>query len=472
MNTTRRNLLKTLPVAAAAVPARSEAQFKPNIVLIISDQFRADNLGCMRSNPLGLTPNLDALAKRGTLFRSAISNQPVCAPARATMFTSLYPNKHGIWKNGFGLQNSLPTVATELRKAGYSANYIGKWHLAPNGRGEQRGSLGPVSPEWRGGFLDLWEASNILEMTSHPCEGDLYDGDGRPMHFSDIYRTDFMTQRVQRFLKNVRSPFFLCVSYLEVHHQNDLDAFVPPHEYAGRYKNPPVPQDLRRLPGSWMSQLGNYYDCVAKVDENVGTIMNSLAENNLDRNTIVVFISDHGCHFKTRNAEYKRSPHESSIHIPLLIAGPGFNRSLQIDELVSQIDLTPTLLGAAGVPIPSSMQGRSFLPLLDRRTADWPNKVYFEMNEFITGRGLRTPQWTYAVAAPKREDWKPVPSSDTYVEYMLYDLYADPFQNSNLAGRHDLQKISNHLRERLIQRIVESGAPRPTIDPAWFPYPA
>ena len=482
VSATRRNLLKNFPLAAVpfitsateagAERAQTGSAEKPNIVLIISDQFRADNLGCMGANPLSLTPNLDAMARRGTLFRSAISNQPVCAPARATMFTSLYPGKHGVWKNGFGLASSLPTIASELRKAGYSANYIGKWHLAPNGRGQQGGSLGPVAPAWRGGFLDLWEASNVLELTSHPYEGDLYDGDGRAMHFSNVYRTDFMTGRVQRFLKNVRSPFLLCVSYLEVHHQNDIDAFVPPHEYAGRYKNPFVPQDLRQLPGSWMSQLGDYYDCVAKIDENVGTIFSSLKENNLDKNTIVIFISDHGCHFKTRNAEYKRSPHESSIHIPLIIDGPGFDRALEVRELVSQVDLTPTLLEAAGVSTPSSMQGKSFLPLVSGKSDGWRNEVYFEMHEFMSGRGLRTPQWTYAATAPKRAGWKAVPFNDSYVEYMMYDLYADPFQNSNLSGRYDLHEISAQLRDRLTQRIVEAGDPKPSIEPAWFPYPA
>ena len=87
------------------------------------------------------------------------------------------------------------------------------------------------------------------------------------------------------------------------------------------------------------------------------------------------------------------------------------------------------LLDAAGLRVPASMQGRSVLPLLDRRTAGWRNEVYFEMSEFITGRGLRTPEWTYAVAAPKRRGWKAVPAVDEYVEYMMYDLAADPFQH-------------------------------------------
>jgi arylsulfatase A-like enzyme len=107
---------------------------------------------------------------------------------------------------------------------------------------------------------------------------------------------------------------------------------------------------------------------------------------------------------------------------------------MEIPELVSHVDLMPSLLASAGVAIPDSVQGRSFLPLLDRRTDGWRNETYFEMSEFMTGRGLRTPQYAYAAAVPKQPDWRAAPGSDRYVEYMLYDLYADPYQHVNLAG--------------------------------------
>jgi arylsulfatase A-like enzyme len=307
-------------------------------------------------------------------------------------------------------------------------------------------------------------------MTSHPYEGDMYDGDGKPMHFEGVYRTDFLTDRARRFLRSARSPFFLTLSYLEVHHQNDIDAYVPPKEYAGRYKNPFIPQDLRPLPGSWPSQLADYYACVAKMDDTVGEIRKALRENGLDRNTIVVFTSDHACHFKTRNAEYKRSPHESSIHIPLVIEGPGFNRAMTISELVSQVDLMPTLLAAAGLPAPATVQGKSILPLLDRHAEGWRNEVYFEMSEYMTGRGLRTPQYTFAAAAPKHAGWRAVPSADAYFEYMFYDNYADPFQHVNLAGRAPYAAVSEKLRARLASRVEEASGAKVKIEPPLFPY--
>ncbi len=471
--TTRRSLLKTVPAALASAPlhAQSGKADKPNIVVILSDQFRWDCVGAMGLNPMGLTPNIDRMAQRGVLFRNAFCNQPVCAPARASILTGQYPSRHGVWKNGIALNENSDTLAKSLRQSGYSANYIGKWHLAGNAPGTTGEVTGPVALPRRGGFNDLWLGSNVLEFTSQPYEGNLYDNDGKPVHFSGTYRTDFMTGLAQRFLRSAKSPFLLMLSYLEVHHQNDIDAYVPPKEFAGRYKNPFVPQDLRPLPGSWPSQLSDYYGCVAKMDETVGTIRTTLAETGLDKNTIVVFISDHGCHFKTRNSEYKRSPHESSIHVPLIIEGPGFNRSRVISQLVSQVDLAPSLLSAASASVPASMQGRSFLPLLNGQAPDWRDEVYFEMSEFITGRALRTPQYTYAAAAPKRRNWKPIERSEEYIEYLLYDLYADPFQHVNLSGRQEYAQVSETLRRRLVERIREAGNVSASVEPPYFPYP-
>lgn len=456
-----------MPASAAALAQTGNTGKRPNIIVVISDQFRWDCVGAMGLNPLNLTPNLDRMAGRGVLFQSAICNQPVCAPARASMFTGQYPTRHGVWKNGIGLPENSTTLATVLRQEGYSANYIGKWHLAPDGG---VANAGPVAAAHRGGFLDLWEAANALEFTSHAYEGDLFDNDGKAIHFSGLYRTDFMTERAQRFLRSARQPFLLTLSYLEVHHQNDTDTYDPPKEYAKRFVNPFIPPDLRPFPGSWPSQLSDYYGCVAKMDDTIGTIRRTLTETGLDQNTILVFLSDHACHFKTRNSEYKRSPHESSIHIPLIIEGPGFNRGLRIPELVSQVDLTPTLLTAVGLPVPASMQGRSFLPLLDRRTEGWRNEVFFEMAEFVTGRGLRTPQYTYAVMAPKQPGWRAVPSAERYVEYILYDLAADPYQQVNLAGRVPYEKVAEELRGRLIARNQEATGARAMVEPCWFPY--
>ena len=465
---TRRKLLQSAPLAAAAQAAPPQTT-PPNILLVISDQFRADNLGCLGANPMNLTPNLDGLARRGVLFRSAMVNHPVCAPARACLFTGQYEEKHGVWHNGPGLQPNATTLATVLRGRGYSANYIGKWHLSPGTA--DPASAGAVPPEQRGGFLDLWEAANALEHTSHAYEGSLFDAAGKAIPFTGVYRDQFLTSRGVEFLRTrAKPPFLLVMSYLNTHHQNDSDLYVPPKELAGKYKDFFVPQDLRPLPGSWPSQLSDYYGCVTSIDNAVGTLVGALRQQGFLDNTIVMFTSDHSCHFKTRNAEYKRSPHESSIHVPLILAGPRFNRSSEVQELVSQVDMTPTLLEACGVPVPPSMQGRSFLPLVEGRREGWRDEVYIHMSEFMTGRILRTPRWTYAVAAPKRPGWRGVPEADLYTEYMLYDNFADPWQHSNLAGRTETAEITRGLRARLLARIAEAGGKQPAIEPDWFPY--
>jgi arylsulfatase A-like enzyme len=423
----------------------------------------------MGANPMGLTPNLDGVARRGVLFRSAMVNHPVCAPARACFFTGQYEDKHGVWKNGLPIDPKAQTLATVLRARGYSANFIGKWHLGPEATAEA--DRGPVAPEYRGGFADLWEASNTLEHTSHAFEGNLYDGSGKPIPFSGVYRDDFLTNRAIDFLRTrAKPPFLLTVSYLNTHHQNDVDLYIPPKDLAGKYRDFFVPQDLRPLPGSWPSQLADYYGCVASIDRQAGALVDALKQQGFLDNTILLFTSDHSCHFKTRNTEYKRSPHESSIHIPLVVAGPGFDRGLEVRELVGQVDVTPTLLEACGAAIPPTMQGRSFLPLAQGRRDGWRDEVYIHMSEFMTGRVLRTPQWTYAIAAPKGSGWRAVPDADLYAEYMVYDNVADPWQHVNLAGRAETAAISRELRERMLGRMVEAGGRRATIEPSYFPY--
>jgi arylsulfatase A-like enzyme len=494
---TRRAFLKGSAVAAAlpilpgalvaeGSSAAPKAATRPNVIIFHADQFRWDALGAYGLNPMGLTPNLDAMARRGTLFQNAITNQPVCAPSRACLMTGQYSVRHGVWRNGLGINPDASTIATAFRQAGYTANYIGKWHLAAD-------TTGPVAREHRGGFLDLWQASNVLEFTSHPYEGDLYDADGKPIHFSGIYRVDFITELAVRFLRQKQQkPFLLMVSDLEPHFQNDMKRFVGPKGYAERYANPMVPEDLRFYPGDWPSQLPDYYGCVAKIDEAVGTILKTLAEEGLGDNTIVAFLSDHGCHFRTRNTEYKRSAHESSVHVPLVMQGPGFNGSRVVSELVGMVDVAPTLLAAAGVSIPPSMQGKSALPLLERKTEGWSNEVFIQMSEFAVARALRTEQWTYAVASPVRgaetpiprgERYtqyqtpngsggsKPAPYSDRYVEYQLYDLYSDPHQLVNLSGRDGYQETALELRERLKRKMEEIGDHPAEIGPPIFPYP-
>lgn len=246
-----------------------------------------------------------------------------------------------------------------------------------------------------------------------------------------------------------------------------MNRYVAPEGYAKRYASPFVPEDLRPFPGDWYSELPDYYGCIARLDENLSTILQALAETGRLENTLVVFVSDHGCHFRTRNNEYKRSPHESSIRIPLVMAGAGFNRSLVVPEVVSLADVAPTLLAAAGLPVPSDMQGRSLLPLVERRAEGWRNEAFIQISESMVARALRTERYTYCAVATDKNGWEHA-TGERYTEWYLYDLYTDPHQTVNLVARRPYQQAANDLRERLRARIAEVEGMDVQIEPARF----
>jgi arylsulfatase A-like enzyme len=490
---TRRSFLRQSALVAGLAPlagtaARAAADSgeaapskRPNVLLVISDQYRADFICGYGKNPTGFTPNLDAMMRRGTAFRNAFTNQPLCSPARSCLFTGQYATQTGVWTLGPGLRPGAVTLATLLRAQGYSTNYIGKWHLAPN---TGNASQGYVPPEYRGGFDDLWQASNELERTTHAYQGTIWDGAGHPMTYDGIYRVEYLTNLAIDFLRRPQErPFFLVLSQLEPHQQNDLNGFAPPKGYDVRYRNPYVPPDLRPFPGDWPYQSANYYGDCKSIDESMGRIFQTLKEQRLEDDTIVIFLSDHGCHFRTRNREYKRSPHDSSIHIPLIVQGPGFNGGRMVEELVSLVDVAPSVLDALGQPFTPGMQGRSFIPALRNPAARaaWRNEVFVQISKSETARALRTPDWTYVALAPDA-DLHRDPGSARYQDYQLYDNTGDPAQLINLAGRDDdsslvhyagdrsIREITDDLRKRLIARMVEAGEAEPQIA-RWRFYP-
>ena len=202
------------------------------------------------------------------------------------------------------------------------------------------------------------------------------------------------------------------------------------------------------------------------IDASVGRIRKILEEEQLADHTIFVFMSDHGCHFMTRNQEYKRSPHNSSLRVPLLIDGPGFENARQIQEVIGIVHVAPTLLDAAGVPVPASMKGRSVMPLVQDAKAReaWPGKELIQISESMTGRAIRTRDWTYCVADPAGAT--DTPASTNYHEYQMYDQRNDPHELVNLAGRKEYRETADQLREELKGLIVVSGEPEPEIVPA------
>ncbi len=429
----------------------------PNVIVFFTDQQRWDSTG-VHGNPLDLTPNFDRMAQHGTHVYNSFTVQPVCGPARSCLQTGLYATQTGSFRNGIPLSPDLPTLAHYFKDAGYTTGYIGKWHLADNA------SAGPVREEQRGGY-DYWLASNLLEFTSDAYDMVMYDNDGNAVKLPG-YRVDAQTDAVIRYVDaHQDEPFFLFVSYIEPHHQNHVDDYPPPDGYRERYAGRWTPPDLAALGGSTHAHLGGYFGMIKRLDEALGRLMDSLKSLGLDENTIILFTSDHGNHFKTRNAEYKRSCHEASIRVPTAFSGPGFEGGGQIRKLVSLVDLPPTLLDAAGIPVPERMAGRSILPLVRKEDTNWPEEVFIQISESQVGRAVRTQRWKYCVTAPEK-DGSADAGAEHYEDQYLYDLQADPHELTNLIGLESHKEVIEVLRERLIRRMQEAGESVPTIGSA------
>lgn len=425
---------------------------RPNVLVFFTDQQRWDTVGA-HGNPLDLTPNFDRMAKQGRLLRHSFTCQPVCGPARSVFQTGKYPTTTGCYRNDIPLPEGEKTLAHYFSKAGYETGYIGKWHLA--GRD-------PVPRKEQGGYDD-WLAANILEFTSWPYETDLFDRDGN-RHRLPGYRVDALTDAAIRFLDRKRDdPFFLFLSFLEPHHQNQHDNYPAPVGYADRIANrvASYPPDLDTLGGTTREHYHGYMGMVARLDEAFGRIIDALISLGEIDNTIILFTSDHGCHFKTRNDEYKRSCHEASIRVPTLLAGPGLNGKGEVGRSVSLIDLPPTLLDAAGIDVPSEMQGRSLF-----RSAEWPeDEIFIQISESQVGRALRTGRWKYCVADPDADGWADS-ASRRYTETHLYDLENDPAELDNLVAAPEYAELRGMLAKRLAARIIAAGEETAQIVPA------
>ena len=429
---------------------------RPNVIVFFTDQQRWDTAG-VHGNPLDLMPNFDRLARAGTDVHYSITCQPVCGPARSCLQTGLYATETGCYRNGIPLPSESRTLAHHFKDAGYDTAYIGKWHLSDQ-------SHGPVTPEQRGGY-EYWLASNLLEFTSDAYDLVMYDNDGEPQKLPG-YRVDAQTDAVIRNINSHQDrPFFIFNSYIEPHHQNHRDDYPPPVGYLERYRGRWVPPDLAALGGSTHQHLAGYLGMIKRLDEALGRLVDALISLDLLENTIILFTSDHGCHFKTRNGEYKRSCHDASVRVPTMFYGGPFTGGGRLSQMVSLLDLPPTLLDAAGISVPGQMQGRSILPLLKDDAADWQDEVFIQISESQVGRAIRSKRWKYAVTAPDKDGWNDM-SSDHYVETELYDLLADPNELHNRAGCETHRHVADVLRSRLIRRMIEANEDEPIIEPA------
>ncbi len=426
---------------------------KPNIVFYFSDQQRWDTL-----TP-ELMPNVWELGDEGLLFENSYTCQPVCGPARACLQTGQYATENQCYWNGIALKENVKTMADYFNDNGYDTAYIGKWHLASDrypGKGVHCEKT--AVPPQRQGNYKYWRAADILEFTSHGYDGYVFDEKGNKIDFKG-YRADCINNFALEYINNHdnEKPFFMFISQLEPHHQNDHGHFEGPKELIDNYRDYPLPEDLTFLKGNYKEEYPDYLAAIHSLDKNVGRLVDTLKEKGIYENTIIVYTSDHGCHFKTRNVEYKRSCHDSSIHTPLVFGGGAVNKGENIENLVSLIDLPPTLLSLAGIPIPDSYSG-NILPV-NRNDTEKRDCVFIQISESQVGRAIRTKDWKYSARAVGPGMVKH--SSSVYFDDFLYDLKNDPYEKNNLVNNKECKQVIKAMRELLSREMVKAGERKP-----------
>ena len=445
-----------------------------NIIFYFTDQQRWDTCGCF-GQPLDITPNLDALAREGVKFDNAFSPQPVCGPCRALFQTGKYPTETGCFRNNIMLPAGVKTLGQYIEEAGYETAYIGKWHLASDGELEKPPTIDhtitAIPRELRGGYTGFWRAADVLEFTSHGYDGFVFDENDRRVDFKG-YRADCINDMALEFLDGYtgEKPFFMTVSQIEPHHQNDRRHYEGPEGSKERFKDFILPEDLKALGGNAAEEYPDYLGQCASLDENLGRLVAKLKEKGLYENTVILFASDHGSHFLTRNRDehlngyddYKRSCHDACLHVPLVIAGGPYRGGRAVEELVSTASLPKTILALAGVDVGGAMIGENLLDVVEKKADNRPNEIFAQISESRVGRCIRTARYTYSVYAPGVNGGEAA-AADRYADDFLYDMEQDPHQLNNVVTDPAYAQVKAELRARLLDWIWQAEGARPVI---------
>jgi arylsulfatase A-like enzyme len=378
----------------------------------MSDQQRFDALGAV--NPGVRTPALDRLAKEGVRFDRMYVAQALCTPSRATIFTGLYPHTHKLQDNVYGIDNVLADPKYNLsvvwpallQKAGYHTGYVGKWHL---------GEKGPPCFDEYDGFN-----SGVSHWMGKPQKSQ--------------WRPDQETDQAIKFLeRNKDKRFALCVSYYPPH-----TPYNPPAKYTAMYEK----SDLK--PAA-------YWGGVTAIDACVGRLVEKLDSLGLGQQTLVIFTSDHGDHFGLRpgGSDHKEVPYEETARVPLILRLPGaFEGGKVRTELVSNVDLMPTILDVAGAAIPGNLQGMSLVPVGHGSVKGWRTLVCTENGNAGkhptsgNSRGIRTDRYKLIL---RQKAKKGVPGI-----YELYDLQKDPLEKTNLFAKEQAEVIRGILDQFVV----------------------
>jgi len=445
-------------------PSRAEQAGKdgdrPNIVFLLTDDQRWDAMGCA-GNPIIQTPNMDKLAGSGVRFDNAFVTTSICMASRASIFTGQYERRHGCTFGRPPLSDEVmsQTYPALLRKAGYRTGFVGKFGVSV-----------PKARRW----FDVWHGFGGQGKYENK------DKQGNPKHLTRI-----MGDQAVGFIRGCKpdQPFCLSVSFKAPHCQDgDPRQFIYDPVYKNLYGDTtiPVPKTAAacyfdRLPKFLKESEGrkrwkirfatpemhqesvkSYYRLVTGVDAAIGRIRDELERRSLDRSTIMVFIADNGFYLGERGLAGKWYAHEESIRVPLIVYDPRRStseRGRTMKEMALNIDVAPTLLEMAGLPVPKTMQGRSLVGLMAGTCKTWRKDFFyehlFERHNIPKSEGVRTERWKYI----RYFEQQPM-----YEE--LYDLVKDPFEEDNLVGNVDHRATLETLRKRCDElRDLAKGPP-------------
>ena len=406
---TRRQVLSA-PVVLAAQQSAQQAP-NPNFIVITLDDLGCTDLGCYGARDIK-TPHIDALAADGIRFTNWYSNAPVCAPARASILTGLYPGHAGVATNGPALPTTSKTIADYLKPAGYRSALVGKWHL---------GTPPDASPMQRGFDEYYGFHSGCVDYYSHRY----YWGDPKIPNYHDLFRngkeifedgqylTERLTQEACAFVKRAAAaPFFLYLAYNAPHYPMHA-----PQKYLDRFK-------------SLEPERRTYAAMISAVDDGIGQLRDTLQRNGVDKNTLIVLLGDNGATTEARaglngkpatagsNGPYrghKFSLFDGGMHVPCIWHNPLQPSPRKIDDgLHMSMDILPTIVQYAGLEQPPALDGS---PLQQpRETLFWKQGAQM---------AIRKGQWKLVV--------KGIGSPD---EYFLSDLSTDAGESKNLRTDH------------------------------------
>ena len=471
-------LLLVLPIASFGQGGSVVVKPRPNIVFILIDDLRWDELG-IAGHPYIKTPNIDRIGKEGAVFRNAFMTTPLCSPSRASFLTGQYAHTHGITDNvdRSAASHQLRTFPYLLHQSGYETAFIGKWHMGNDDRP-------------RPGF-DRW--------VSFKGQGTYRDAelneDGKSVKSSG-YITDVLNGYAIEFIKRSHTkPFLVYLAHKAIHPEvnqnndgsvnlNDAERFIPATRHENAFMGEAIPRRpnyglapadkpaLRRQIGS-LPALGpatvtsdrailERQRTILAIEDGVGEILKALQQMGQLENTILVFTSDNGYFYGEHGLSVERRlAYEESIRLPLLVRYPKIVKPGTVrDEFALNIDLAPTLLSLAGVAVPQDMQGRSLVPLLKGlkglRGARPAWRKSFLIEYYSDKVFPRIVQMGYK--AVRNQRWK-------YIHYLeldgmdeLYDLKADPFELKNLAGEPGAQARLAGMKRELARLLKETRA--------------